>query len=115
MWCGWPSNSPSISPPHPTPPAVWVLPDAEPVLDPYNNSLAMPLHEWIEHPIAEELLHNGATLQVLGLTNYSYWPVGGWGGGRGGGGWVGGWGAAGGAPTNVEAGRRGMALRGLQE
>ncbi|KAL4420062.1 hypothetical protein ABPG77_004327 [Micractinium sp. CCAP 211/92] len=55
--------------------SVWVLPDADPVLDPYNNSLVTPLHEWIEHPIAEELLHNGATLQVLGLTNYSYWPV----------------------------------------
>ncbi|KAL4457850.1 hypothetical protein ABPG75_012715 [Micractinium tetrahymenae] len=54
--------------------SVWVLPDAEPVLDPYNNSLVMPLHEWVEHPVAEELLHNGAALQVLGLTNYSYWP-----------------------------------------
>lgn len=55
--------------------SVWVLPDAEAVLDPYNNSLVMPLHEWVEHPIAEELLHNGATLQVLGLTNYSYWQA----------------------------------------
>jgi hypothetical protein len=50
-----------------------VLPDARPVLDPYNNSLVMPLAEFVEHPIAAELLHNGATLQVLGLTNYSYW------------------------------------------
>ena len=72
-------------PPQPTPPhplatpgaAVWILPKAEPVLDPYNNSLVMPLAEWIEHPIAEELIHNGATLQVLGLTNYSFWQVGG--------------------------------------
>lgn len=46
---------------------MWVLPPPEPVLDPYNNSLVMPLHEWIEHPIAEELLHNGATLQVGGV------------------------------------------------
>ncbi len=57
--------------PHPLPPsycrtttAVWVLPDAEATLNPYNNSLVMPLHEFVEHPIAEELLHNGATLQV---------------------------------------------------
>jgi hypothetical protein len=53
---------------------VWTLPEADPVLNPYNNSLVMPLHEFIEHPIAAELLHNGGTLQVLGLTNYSYWP-----------------------------------------
>lgn len=55
--------------PAPAPPvrfAVWVLPPPEPVLDPYNNSLVMPLHEWVEHPIAEELLHNGATLQARG-------------------------------------------------
>lgn len=53
--------------PHSTPtrPApVWTLPDPEPVLNPYNNSLVMPLHEFVEHPIAEELLHNGAALQV---------------------------------------------------
>ncbi len=43
---------------------MWVLPPPEAVLDPYNNSLVMPLHEWVEHPIAEELMHNGATLQV---------------------------------------------------
>ncbi|KAI7840366.1 hypothetical protein COHA_005910 [Chlorella ohadii] len=54
--------------------SVWVLPPPEAVLDPYNNSLVMPLHEWVEHPIAEELMHNGATLQVLGLTNFSHWP-----------------------------------------
>jgi hypothetical protein len=44
--------------------SVWVLPPPDPVLDPYNNSLVMPLHEWVEHPIAEELMHNGGTLQV---------------------------------------------------
>jgi hypothetical protein len=34
------------------------------VLNPYNNSLVMPLAEFIEHPIAHELLHNGGALQV---------------------------------------------------
>ncbi|DBB06421.1 TPA: hypothetical protein ACH3X1_011981 [Trebouxia sp. C0004] len=42
-------------------------------LDPYQNSLVMPLAEFIEHPLAHELVHNGQTLQVLGLTNYSHW------------------------------------------
>ncbi|GFH33118.1 uncharacterized protein HaLaN_32440, partial [Haematococcus lacustris] len=28
-----------------------------PPLDPYNNPLVMPLHEFIRHPIAKELLH----------------------------------------------------------
>ncbi|KAL0055720.1 hypothetical protein WJX82_003741 [Trebouxia sp. C0006] len=42
-------------------------------LDPYQNSLVMPLAEFIEHPLADELVHNGQTLQVLGLTNYSHW------------------------------------------
>ncbi|KAL2651624.1 hypothetical protein R1flu_019752 [Riccia fluitans] len=36
------------------------------------DSLVMPLHEFIHHPIAHELVHNGATLQVAGLTNNSY-------------------------------------------
>ena len=35
-----------------------------PPLDAYNNSLVMPLHEFIEHPIVHELLHNGGTMQV---------------------------------------------------
>lgn len=43
---------------------MWVLPSPEPVLDPYNNPLVMPLAEWIEHPIAHELMHNAVTLQV---------------------------------------------------
>jgi hypothetical protein len=34
----------------------------------------MPLREFVAHPIAAELLHNGQALQVLGLTNYSHWP-----------------------------------------
>jgi len=33
----------------------------------------MPLSEFITHPIAAELLHNGEAMQVLGLTNYSHW------------------------------------------
>ena len=33
-------------------------------LDPYNNSLALPLSEWIEHPLVHELVHDGETLQV---------------------------------------------------
>ncbi|KAL3700329.1 hypothetical protein R1sor_018351 [Riccia sorocarpa] len=36
------------------------------------DSLVMPFHEFIYHPIAYELVHNGATLQVAGLTNNSY-------------------------------------------
>ncbi|KAI8474343.1 MAG: hypothetical protein J3K34DRAFT_138880 [Monoraphidium minutum] len=42
-------------------------------LDPYNNDLVMPLAEFVAHPIAAELLHNGGAYQVLGLTNYSHW------------------------------------------
>lgn len=33
-------------------------------LDPYNNSLVMPLADFIEHPLAHDLLHNGAAHQV---------------------------------------------------
>lgn len=44
----------------------------DPHFDPYNNKLVMPLKDFIEHPIAQELLHNGGLLQVLGLTNYSH-------------------------------------------
>eukprot|EP00775_Hariotina_reticulata_P011842 gene11842-11986_t len=56
----------------------WTLTDEErqrlvPNLDPYNNQLFMPLADFIQQPIARELLHNGETFQVLGLTNYSHW------------------------------------------
>eukprot|EP00798_Chlamydomonas_sp_ICE-L_P032022 gene32022-16545_t len=56
----------------------WILSEAEednvlPSLDPYNNRLYMPLHEFMETDIAHELLHNGETYQVLGITNYSHW------------------------------------------
>ncbi|XP_054814793.1 protein-tyrosine sulfotransferase-like [Prosopis cineraria] len=36
------------------------------------EDFAMPLHEYINHPVAEEIVHNGATFQVAGLTNNSY-------------------------------------------
>ena len=35
-----------------------------PPLDAYNNSLVMPLHEFIEHPVVLDLLHNGGAMQV---------------------------------------------------
>lgn len=35
-----------------------------PELDPYNNPLAMSLEEFVEHPIAGELLHDGQAYQV---------------------------------------------------
>lgn len=39
----------------------------------YNNPLIIPLADWIETPIAQDLIHEASTLQVLGLTNYSHW------------------------------------------
>ncbi|KAI4322274.1 hypothetical protein L6164_021985 [Bauhinia variegata] len=36
------------------------------------ENFAMPLHEYINHPVAEDIVHNGATFQVAGLTNNSY-------------------------------------------
>ncbi len=38
-----------------------------PPLDAYNNSLVMPLHEFIEHPVVHDLLHNGGAMQVICL------------------------------------------------
>ena len=29
------------------------------------DDFAMPLHEYINHPVAEDIVHNGATFQVL--------------------------------------------------
>ena len=37
----------------------------------YNNSFWMPLHEYIEHPAVQELVHNNQALQIVGLSNYS--------------------------------------------
>ncbi|KAF7805602.1 protein ENHANCED DISEASE RESISTANCE 2-like [Senna tora] len=36
------------------------------------EDLAMPLQEFINHPVAKDIVHNGATFQVAGLTNNSY-------------------------------------------
>ncbi|GMH07115.1 hypothetical protein Nepgr_008955 [Nepenthes gracilis] len=36
------------------------------------DSIAMPLHQYINNPIATDIIHNGATFQVAGLTNNSY-------------------------------------------
>ncbi|KAF5843318.1 hypothetical protein DUNSADRAFT_17895 [Dunaliella salina] len=44
-----------------------------PPLNPYENDLVISLKEFVEHPIAQELLHNGQVFQVLGITNYSHW------------------------------------------
>lgn len=43
-----------------------------------NNSydmsdMAMPLREYINDPIAQDIVHNGATFQIAGLTNNSYY------------------------------------------
>ncbi len=35
-----------------------------PTLDPYNNKLYMPLEQFVDHPIAKELIHNGIFFQV---------------------------------------------------
>ncbi|XP_048325003.2 protein-tyrosine sulfotransferase isoform X2 [Ziziphus jujuba] len=41
--------------------------------DPYNmEEIVMPLHEYIYDPISLDIVHNGATFQVAGLTNNSY-------------------------------------------
>ncbi|KAK1421623.1 hypothetical protein QVD17_24104 [Tagetes erecta] len=40
--------------------------------DSYNmKEVVMPLHEFINHPVALDIIHNGATFQVAGLTNNS--------------------------------------------
>nr|GEW23446.1 protein-tyrosine sulfotransferase-like [Tanacetum cinerariifolium] len=40
--------------------------------DSYNmEEIVMPLHEFINHPVALDIIHNGATFQVAGLTNNS--------------------------------------------
>ncbi|KAJ0966481.1 hypothetical protein J5N97_023398 [Dioscorea zingiberensis] len=42
-------------------------------IDPYNmEEMIMPLHTFINHPVVHEIIHNGATFQVAGLTNNSY-------------------------------------------
>ncbi|XP_076887138.1 protein-tyrosine sulfotransferase-like isoform X2 [Bidens hawaiensis] len=40
--------------------------------DSYNmKEIVMPLHEYINHTVALDIIHNGATFQVAGLTNNS--------------------------------------------
>uniref|UniRef100_A0A453QRB6 Uncharacterized protein n=1 Tax=Aegilops tauschii subsp. strangulata TaxID=200361 RepID=A0A453QRB6_AEGTS len=34
--------------------------------------MVMPLHQYINDPVAHEIIHNGATFQITGLTNNSY-------------------------------------------
>lgn len=41
--------------------------------DPYDmEDIVMPLHEYINHPVTRDIVHNGATFQIVGLTNNSY-------------------------------------------
>jgi len=59
--------------------SVWNLTANErhyllPPLDPYDNPLVLPLADFVKHPIAKDLLHNGQIFQVLGITNYSTGP-----------------------------------------
>lgn len=51
----------------------WERPHPLNALDPYENELTIPLREWIELPEVEDLVHNGHTLQLLGITNTSFW------------------------------------------
>ncbi|KAL4541193.1 hypothetical protein Ndes2526B_g05736 [Nannochloris sp. 'desiccata'] len=53
--------------------SVWKLPPASKMVHPYSNVLVTPLFDWIETKEAQDLIHEGATLQILGLTNYSHW------------------------------------------
>ncbi|KAF5199021.1 Protein-tyrosine sulfotransferase, partial [Thalictrum thalictroides] len=42
---------------------------------PYDvEKIVMPLHEFINDPVAHDIIHNGATFQVAGLTNNSFLP-----------------------------------------
>ncbi|XP_075513573.1 protein-tyrosine sulfotransferase isoform X1 [Primulina tabacum] len=41
--------------------------------NPYDmEDILMPLHEYINNPISQDIIHNGATFQIAGLTNNSY-------------------------------------------
>ena len=52
----------------------WKPPEATPTLDPYDNPLVMPLKEFIETDIARELILEGHAIQMLGISNLSFWP-----------------------------------------
>lgn len=43
-------------------------------INPFNNSLIMPLADFVMHPVVDDTLGNGQAMQVLGLTSYSHWP-----------------------------------------
>ncbi|KAI3957397.1 hypothetical protein MKW98_003118 [Papaver atlanticum] len=46
--------------------------DVKESYDSYNmEETVMPLHDFINHPVAHDIIHNGATFQVAGLTNNS--------------------------------------------
>lgn len=51
----------------------WSMPEPDATLNAYDNELTMSLKEWIETPEAEDLIHNGHTLQLLGISNTSFW------------------------------------------
>jgi hypothetical protein len=53
--------------------SMWEMPPPNTTLDPYDNVLSMPLREWIETPEAFELVHNGQVIQLLGISNTSFW------------------------------------------
>lgn len=39
--------------------------------DPYDmEDIVMPLHEYINHPVTRDIVHNGATFQVLHCALY---------------------------------------------
>ena len=49
--------------------SVWNLTEEQqklllPPLDPYDNPLVLSLKDFVDHPIAQELLHNGQAFQV---------------------------------------------------
>lgn len=54
--------------------SYWAKPEPRIKLNPYKNVLTMPLEDWLETDEAYDLVHNGATLQILGITNTSFWP-----------------------------------------
>eukprot|EP00898_Chlorokybus_atmophyticus_P000478 jgi/Chlat1/1430/Chrsp12S01996 len=43
-------------------------------VNPYDNADIMPLKDFVRHPMAHDLLHNGNMLSMLGLTNNSWHP-----------------------------------------
>ena len=51
----------------------WTRPTPTPSLDPYNNPLVMPLEEWIETDIAKDIAQEAQAVQLLGISNYSFW------------------------------------------